>query len=106
MITSAVDLVRRSGDVYQRGEKPSAAPRSEPTAQAGDRDPDQGGALLRFAKFVNKEKKQQKDKEKKKTLALVKSTKPVSKSGAHPYASSFEAVANEEARGQVLNIYV
>jgi hypothetical protein len=92
MIYSGVDLIRKAESTRDRGEKLTgpkavAAPSSP---QSSNKDPDQQGALLRFARFVNKERRK----------------KPVSKSNKHPYTAAFGRLRQIEDIGQMLNIYV
>ena len=89
MIYSGVDLIRKSDTTQALGQK-FAGPRSVTETQATNKDPDQQGALLRFARFVNKERKK----------------KPAPKSSKHPYATSFQRLRQVEDTGQLLNIYV
>jgi hypothetical protein len=86
MIYSGVDLIRQTEQTRTRAEK-IVAPPARPST---DKDPDQQGALLRFARFINKEKRK----------------KPVSKSNKHPYAAAFGRLRQIEDVGQMLNIYV
>jgi|GEM_PF-5866194 len=90
MIYSGVDLIRRADSTQARVEKLEGP---KPVAPAGshEKEPDQQGALLRFARFVNKER------QKKKT---------VSKPGKHPYALAFARLRQVEDLGQMLDIYI
>lgn len=87
MIYSGVDLIRRSESTHLRAEK-FAGPRAVTEPQAANKDPDQQGSLLRFARFVNKERKK----------------KPASKSNKHPYAASFQRLRQAEDIGQLLDV--
>jgi hypothetical protein len=89
MIYSGVDLIRKSESTQVRAEK-FAGPRAVSEPQAANKDPDQQGALLRFARFVNKERKK----------------KPASKSNKHPYAVSFQRLRESEDTGQLIDIKV
>ena len=89
MIYSGLDLIRKSESTQVRAEKfAGVRPVTEP--QKANKDPDQQGALLRFARFVNKESKR----------------KPASKSSKHPYAAAFQRLRQIEDTGQMLDIYV
>jgi hypothetical protein len=89
MIYSGVDLIRKSESTQLRAEK-FAGPRSVTEPQAANKDPDQQGAILRFARFVNKERKK----------------KPASKSSKHPYSAIFQRLRQAEDIGQMLDIYI
>jgi len=94
MIYSGVDLIRRSDQTQARAEK-FAGPK--PVTAVGSahpqpqKDPDPQGALLRFARFINKERKKKPD------------SKPTSN---NPYLLYRRRLLQVEDRGQILNIYI
>lgn len=89
MIYSGVDLIRQADQTQLRAER-LTGPRPVGAPQSQEREPDSQDALMRFARFLNKEKKK----------------KPVSKPGNHPYALAFAKVRHAEDVGQMLNVYV
>lgn len=89
MIYSGVDLIRQAENTQARVER-LQGPSPVAAAQSEEREPDQQGALMRFARFLHKEKRK----------------KPVSKPSAHPYAQAFAKARQSEDVGQILNAYI
>ena len=82
MIYSGVDLIRTSQQLAARSEKVTG-PR-EPTAPGQAGQDDAKGALLRFARFVNKEKR---------------------KKPRHPSKHPYLQFGQDQDRGQLLDLY-
>lgn len=96
MIYSGVDLIRNADRQQLQADKWAPPPEVTPTrassnATGGEGDPDQQGALLRFARFLNKERQK----------------KPTGEKPAkHPYIALYQRHLRPEERGQMLDIYI
>lgn len=91
MIYSGVDLIRKSEEHVAKTEKFSGLKPVSPadTTTTFGKDPDPSEALLRFARFLNKENKK-------------KRSVPVSQ---HPYMAQARHQQNLADIGQMLDIY-
>ncbi len=90
MIYSGVDLIRKAEQTVTRAEKlegPRPIAKSGTDGEASDPQ----AALLRFAKFVNKENQKKK--------------RVVSNRRKHPYPEAFARAQANDDLGQLLNIY-
>lgn len=92
MIYSGVDLLRRADVNPVRAEKPTGPQSVNPAGfpQTGDQNPDPKGTLLRFARFVNQERRK----------------KPVTKPSKHAYARAFQKLQDSDDVGRLIDIYV
>jgi hypothetical protein len=100
MFYSGADLIRTSGLQNERAVKLNIAAAKEvkPPAQPGQSNLDEGtkGALLRFARFVNKDGKRPPPPSQKKASGQGK---------RHPYIEVREAASQLLVLGQNLDIY-
>lgn len=100
MLYSGASLVRANSQQQERFDNLRATEPVRPVDSAKQKeaglDEDTRGALLRFARFIHKEKQESPKK--------PPQAKPVS-TGAHPYERTWAAVEKAETNGQILDIY-
>lgn len=92
MIYSGADLIRTSGHQQLRAEQLAGPNKVSEPAKSNLSDEESQGALLRFARFLNKERKP-KDK-----------PKPVK--GKGPYQEAFAKLQHEQDSGLMIDVYV
>lgn len=99
MIYSGADLIRTSGQQQERLERLQVAKEVKPTEQTPETksslDEETQGALLRFARFINKESKGKKPK-----------PQPAPRKQAHPYTKAMEPLQKALDTGLTIDIYV
>ncbi len=101
MLYSGADLIRTSGQQQDRFERLQVAKEVKPTEKAPETksslDEETQGALLRFARFINKDGKGKKPKSQPKIFTG---------SHSHPYAKSMATLRQAQDTGLTLDIYV
>jgi hypothetical protein len=103
MLYSGADLIRTSGQQFERLERLKAADEVQPIQPAQNPksklDDQTQGALLRFARFIHKEGEKKK--------APPKPSRNETKSLlANPYSTAETRTENLFGRGQMLDVYV
>ncbi len=100
MLLTGADLIRTSGERQERLERLQVAKEVKPTEKAPETksslDEETHGALLRFARFINKEGQPKKPKSQSKTGTGKE----------HPYAKTMATLNRALDTGLTIDIYV
>lgn len=107
MLYSGATLMRTNNDLQERLEKAGihrVKPVSGPAEQGENLDGDTRGALLRFARFIHKEKN---PKQRKPGSASHEQGARATRApqAMHPYTTAFFALSKSLECGQILDIY-
>lgn len=102
MIYSGADLIRTSGQQQDRSDRlqivKEVKPAEKPSAPKSSLDDETQSALLRFARFINKENEQKKHSPKK--------SQTKTGSEKHPYQQSMAVLNRHMDSGLTIDIYV
>lgn len=101
-------MIRNNGELQERIEKVRSSSVVRPVTGSQDKssenlDEETRGALLRFARFIHKERKDGEAEEQK--PAQPESQSGDSTNAHHPYLRAFSAVRKSTDCGQILDIY-
>jgi hypothetical protein len=108
MLYTGASLIRNNGELQERIEKVRSSSAVRPVTGSEDKpsenlDEETRGALLRFARFIHKERKDGEAEEQKPAHPEPQSEDSTKTN--HPYVRAFAAVQKSSDRGQILNIY-
>lgn len=102
MLYTGADLIRSSGHARERTESLKLVPKVSPPEPAASPsttlDDETQGALLRFARFVQKEGEKRRE--------APRRAWPSSNVSKQAYVPHIERLNNPDPRGQILNIFI